>query len=54
MRKIAPRILHHLDQLDPIILDHRAVDLDHLFGRQVGHVGDFLQSKNGFNSGSPK
>jgi hypothetical protein len=40
MRKIAPCILHHLDQLDPIVLDHFPVDLHHLFGRQIGHVGD--------------
>ena len=40
MREVAPRIFHHLDQLDPIVLDHPAVDLDHLIGSQIGYVGD--------------
>jgi hypothetical protein len=28
--QIAPRVLHHLDQLDPEVFDHRPVDFDHL------------------------
>ena len=33
--EIAPRVLHHLDQVDSVILDHRPVDPDHLFGGQI-------------------
>ncbi len=29
-------VLHHLDELDPVVLDHRPVDLDHLDGVEVG------------------
>ncbi len=32
MRQVAAGVLHHLDQLDPIMLDHPSVHLDHLLG----------------------
>src|SRR5262249_16464890 len=35
MREIAPGILHHLNQLDLEVLDHRAVDFHHLRPRDV-------------------
>ena len=30
VRKAPPGVLHHLDQVYPVIFDHGAVDLDHL------------------------
>ena len=38
MREIPSSILHHLDEFDLEIFDHRSIHLDHLGGAHKGHV----------------
>ena len=38
LREGAAGVLHHLDEENPVVFDHRAVDLDHLLGRQERNI----------------
>ncbi len=49
MRQVATGIFHHLDQLDPRILDHRPIDLDHLLSRQIRHVARGSGKSHGYH-----
>ena len=38
VREVPTRILHPLNQQDPVVLDHRAIDFDHLRDAEEGHA----------------